>query len=305
MKKFLSLMLTLALVGLTLAGCGNPGNETQMGQTTTPAMSSSGGSGTDPGGSTDQGQATSPLTAEETDPPATWPGTSSENGGTLTPPEEEQSAVSLLYTNFYTQKATMLSRINDGLSQHEETSFYSFGLLGVMLIDLGLIPISFFGYGEEMIHSGLGYLGADDLEYTENGNTYRVSYKDSEGKTLVIETVYNPMANAMLTTLTHEGEEVMVSEIHETSYGYVGWYNVFGDDEEPFIYLVTVRGEDGAVGLQQPAERPPTLNGNEPFDYPTSAEEWYLIEGNRITGTSSDGTAFDITFTPTTEEVFE
>lgn len=318
MKRILSLLLTFAFVGLTLAGCGNPGSETQVGQTTTAAGENTGAPGESSSEPAGASQTTTPVTeeetdpavtqetAEETDPSVTDPGTPTDDGDPSTPPAENVSPVAALYSDLVIQKSAVLSRLNDGLSQNPETSFYTFSLLGVMLIDLSFLPISFFGFAKEEMESGLDFLSEEEIVYTENGNTYRLEYKDAEGQVIVVQTVYDPMVNGMVSTLAIDGKEVLASHVRQTSYGYVAWYFLDSDEEaESYVYLVTVQGEDGVVGLSQPADKPAPLTGNEPIDYPKSATEWYAITGNRITGQSNDGTTFDFTFTPTTEEAVE
>ncbi len=95
------------------------------------------------------------------------------------------------------------------------------------------------------------------------------------------------------------GGDQFYSEYNQTSYGYVALFHQTGQGSSDSLILMTFDKEgNGVVGLSEDVPKPAPLTGHEPFDYPTSAPEWYRIEGNHLTGVSEDGTALDSTYTP-------
>ena len=44
-----------------------------------------------------------------------------------------------------------------------------------------MLPVSFFGMGEQSVTMGLAMMSASDVKYSENGNTYSVAYSNSDG----------------------------------------------------------------------------------------------------------------------------
>ena len=64
----------------------------------------------------------------------------------------------------------------------------------------------------------------------------------------------------------------------------MGQTYVIGDDGSTYLYLLTVTGTDGVVGMSEASEKPAALTGSEAIDFPKQCQEWYAIDGNKVTG---------------------
>lgn len=274
MKKFLSLLLAVMMIFVLFAGCNGAGQ-----------------SNTDETESADQEETETAEISEtaEVSEPVTVESAISSSG----------SPVVDSYTAFVEAKSAMVTRLTDGLSNNEATLWASMSMLGVVMVDLYLLPVAFFGLGEEAAVAGLAFFNASGVQYTENGNSYTITYSNEEGSVSSLTGVWDAAANSLVCTGSTDGVENIYSEYHKTSYGYISQYYFLNDDGTASLYIVTVQGEDGALGISAtPTGKPAPLTGSEPIDYPTTLPEWYAINGMTITGVMSDGTAVDFEYVP-------
>jgi hypothetical protein len=203
------------------------------------------------------------------------------------------------YSAYVTAKTELYSRLTGGLSSNEETTMASMSLMGVGLIDMYLLPAAFFGLGEEAAAMGMGYLNMQGVRYTENGNSYTITYTDAQGATASLTGTYDAGADSLVCTGSTDGVENFYSEYRRAAYGYVGQYYFTDTDGSGYLYLVTISGTDGAFGMSEANEKPAALTGSERVDYPSICTEWYAINGTTITGVLSDGTAVNFEYVPT------
>ncbi len=263
MKKPISLLLILAFALAIFAGCGNAGNKAA--------------------GSSNGQEATAPARASDGSAAVT-----SDIASTGYPVVD-------LYSGYTTAKGEMYSNLSDALSSNDSTAMASLSLLGVAMVDMALIPVSCFGIGDEAAESALGFIGTD-AQYEENGNTYTVSYKGSDGKTFSLTGVWDAAANSMVCTGSTDGKEDIYAEFRKTSYGYIGQYYMLNSDGTSAVYIITVQGKDGFIGISNDASKPAAFTGSEPVDYPSKCAEWYAINGTAVTGKASDGTAINFEY---------
>ena len=277
MKKMISLLLAVLLVGVLFAGCTGPG-----------AAPSSNGDVSDP---------VDLLPAEDETPddePADVP--ANDNVSSTGSPVADS------YTAYLDAKNVLITRITEGLSNNPETAFSALSLLGVTMADLALMPVALFGLGQVSMEAGLAFFGATGVTYSENGHSYSVSYANSEGVKYEFAGTYDPAADALVCTAKTDGVESIYSEYRKTSFGYVGQYYFINDDGTTSLYQLAVKGEDGTLGVSTVSGQPAALTGGESVDFPKACTEWYSIEGNNITGVTSDGTQLDFEYTPSATE---
>ncbi|NLM79099.1 MAG: hypothetical protein GX173_13640 [Ruminococcaceae bacterium] len=265
MKKIISIALILALLILS-AGCTGPGSTTKGDAT--------GGQTTKSGG-----QTTTATTTKETSKPV--------NG-------DADDTVSAAYGVYIEAKSEMITNLMDGLGENDETAMMVLDLLGVTMLDLTLLPASLFGLGETAVNAGLGFLGASDVRYSENGNQYKVTYKEKEGKAINVEGTYDKGANSLVCSSSTDGKVNLYSEYYETSFGYIGQYYLIGDDDAITVYQISIQGTDGVLGISQSGDYKP-LTGRENVDFPKECDAWYAISEQKITGLTADGK--EISFT--------
>jgi uncharacterized protein YceK len=264
MKKIISTLLVLTMVLALFAGCG--------GAAVKPTESSQG----------------TPASDAPSEPAAVTDNNIASTGYPIVDS----------YTAYITAKGEMVTNLTNALSSNDETSMAALSLLGVGLIDMVLLPVSSFGLGKDAAEIGMGYMGATDIQYTENGNSYTVSYKGNDGKTLSLTGVWDAAAGSLACTGLTDGAEDFRSEYCKTSYGYAAQYYVLNSDGTWTFYAVTIQGKDGALGISAASDKPAALTGSETVDYPSMCDEWYAINGTTVTGKASDGTAINFEYVP-------
>lgn len=227
----------------------------------------------------------------------------SDNPSAGNPGSKPTSNASESYTNFIQAKGALLESLTDALSENPDTQMYSMSFLGVALLDLMMIPATSFGLGEEAAIMTLGFMGIDDVEYSEFGNTYYVKYTGNDDKVYEMEGEYDQAADALKCTIKTDGKESLISEHRKTSYGYVGQFFSYNNDGTTYLYQISVSndGKDGMFGISTSATEPPVLTGSESIDFPKQCEEWYEIKNNQVAGHASDGTDFAFTYVPSEE----
>lgn len=261
MKKLISILLATAMI-LALAGCGGAQRAAAP---------------SDISGGTD----TTAAPEVSADAPSTG------------------SPVADSYTAYSTAKNNMVSRLSDGLTKNESTAFAALSLLGVTTADLAILPVSFFGLGKSAVEMGLGFMGATGADYSENGNSYKVTYTDKDGAKYDFSGTYDAAKDALVCTASKDGKEAIYFEYVKTSYGYAAQYLFNNDDETVTLYQITVSGQDGVIGLSTDSSKPAPLTGSELADFPKTCSEWYAVTGLTITGVGSDGKEINFEFTPT------
>ena len=174
----------------------------------------------------------------------------------------------------------------------------AFSLVGIGLADVNFMMAGFFGAGQEAAALGLSFFDVTDVQYSENGNEYAISYKDADGTTWSMTGKWDAAADSLSCIGAKDGVEYFYADYHRTAYGYIAQYYL-PDNSTGNLYLVAVEGEDGTFGISTVSAVPVALTGSEAADYPASCDEWYAIHGTTITGKTSDGTEINFEYVPT------
>ena len=203
------------------------------------------------------------------------------------------------YAAYLEAKNAVIIKITDGLSNNPDAGMAVLSFLGVGMTDLALLPVSFFGMGQETMEMGLSMMGATNIQYTENGNNYTVTYSDKENKEFAYSGTYNPAIDALTCTVTVNGAESTYIEYRKAAFGYIGQYYFLNEDGTTSIYMIAVDGEDGIIGISTTPGKPAALTGSEAADFPKTCSEWYSVKGTTITGMTSDGLDLSFEYVPT------
>ena len=211
-------------------------------------------------------------------------------------PGDSENPVADSYSAYIEAKSVLLTRLTDGLSENPDTVFVAFSFFGIILADLSMLPVAFFGLGQEAVEMGLSIMGSKNVKYSEKGDSYSVTYSDEDGTPHTFEGTYDARADALFTSGSADGKETIYSEYRRTAYGYVAQYYMASDDGSFSAYQLAVDGEDGAIGIFTESGKLPPLTGKENPDFPISAPEWYRIVGNTITGVTAAGEPVNFVF---------
>ncbi|HHY82011.1 MAG TPA: hypothetical protein GX505_04945 [Clostridiales bacterium] len=202
------------------------------------------------------------------------------------------------YSNFATAKGDVITMLSDALANNPDTALYSMSLLGVVMVDLAMLPASSFGLGQEAANTALGFLGLKDIEYTESGNQYSVKHTRDDGRKYELQGVYDKAADSLKCKAFLDGSHCLTYEYRKTSYGYVAQIFSIGDDGSAYVYKLAFSDRNGAVGMSEESAEPPALTGSETIDFPKQCPEWYAIDGDAVTGVTSDGKELSFVYTP-------
>ena len=202
------------------------------------------------------------------------------------------------YAAYLEAKNVVIVRLTDGLSSNSDAGMAVLSFLGIGMADLALLPVSFFGMGQETMEMGLSMMGATNIQYTENGNHYTVTYSDKENKKVMYSGTYNPAIDALSCTVTTNGADSTYSEYRKTAFGYIGQYCFINEDGTTSIYMIAVDGKDGIIGISTTPGKPAALTGSEAADFPKACSEWYSVKGTTITGKTSDGLDLSFEYVP-------
>ena len=271
MKKVLCILIAVLLVAV-LAGCGEPTKSDPL--------------------PTNDNVASDESTVSKETPVVSETAKNSNDAGS-------GAKVAESYAAYLEAKNAVIVKITNGLSNNPDAGMAVLSFLGIGMTDLALLPVSFFGMGQETMEMGLSMMGATNIQYTENGNNYTVTYSDKENKKFTYSGTYNPAIDALTCTVTENGAGSTYSEYRKTTFGYTGQYYFLNEDGTTSIYMIAVDGEDGIIGISTTPGKPAALTGSEAADFPKACGEWYSVKGTTITGKTSDGLDLSFEYVPT------
>ena len=213
------------------------------------------------------------------------------------PDGTDSDTASAFYSAYMEAKSDVLNRLMDGIGNNPDTMMSAFSFLGISLSDLYLLPALYFGLGEGSVAAALAMMGAKDVTYSEQGNQYIVTYKNSEDKDSSLTGTYEKNQSLIAVGSTNGNEDVF-AETYRTAFGYVGQFYFIADDGTATLYQVSISGSDGVFGVMTGVDRPAALTGNESADFPKAAKEWYAISGSTITGLTAEGKSINFEYVP-------
>lgn len=209
----------------------------------------------------------------------------------------DSDTASAFYSAYMEAKSAVLTPLMDALGNNPDTMMSAFSFLGITMSDLYLLPAMYFGLGETSVAAALAMMGAKDVTYSEQGNQYTVTYKDSNDKTATLTGTYEK-GKSLIAVGSTNGTENVFAETYRTAFGYVGQFYFIADDGTATLYQIAISGTDGTFGIITGGQRPAPLTGSESADFPKSATEWYSISGNNVTGMTSEGKSISFTYVP-------
>lgn len=201
------------------------------------------------------------------------------------------------YTAYVEEKSSLVTNLMNGLGNNPDTTMSAFSFLGATFSDLYLLPASYFGLGEGSVTTALSMMGNADVSYQEDGNNYTVAYRSAEGKTVELKGTYDAGKSLRFVGST-DGKENVFSEVYKTSSGYLSQFYSIDEDGIGTLYLFSVQGKNGSIGISTGGERPGVLTGNESADFTNAAKEWYAYQDNLITGLTAEGTPVRFEYVP-------
>ncbi len=133
------------------------------------------------------------------------------------------------------------------------------------------------------------FFGIQDFNVEKSKNRSIVSYTDDNGNKIVFTADYDEATDHYVFTSDHENGDKPYMEIIRTPYGLAGQSYTGGTGMLNNLYLISIEGENGIIGIIHDTEQPAPLTGKEAFDFPKDAGEWYHYEDGELTGINRNG----------------
>ena len=283
MQRIVSLILVVLLC-LSLVGCGSPESKPE-----------------------DKPAASEP---EESKPAASEPAGSDapkESGDskgkeeeTAKPAAKKPANASESYLEYMEAKSELSSLITDALSSNSDIGLEdTMSLLGVVMVEMSMLPASSMGLGLGAAEAGLGFLGAEDVQYTEDGNRYIITYNSQDGEGYEFEGVYDEAADALVSSnILVDDNGGIYYEYRRMPFGYVGQAYAFEGDTVTELFKIVVHDTGGVIGISYDSGKPGALTGSESKDFAKDCSQWYAIDGTAVTGVSSAGQELNFEYIP-------
>lgn len=194
------------------------------------------------------------------------------------------------FNNYLTAKSNLVSNIITATGEDQSMAMLGMGLLGVTLMDMSLIPLTLVGLGEDPQTAALAlkFLGAEGVEYSANGNAYKIQFKDSEGMTTAYDSKYDAGTGSLTSTMTQDGQFYMLTEYTTTKDGYAGliYYKNSDGTFETVKVLTDANGTKGIIGMSHnQTSQPATIFGKGDgvgADFGKDAEDWYVLANGKV-----------------------
>lgn len=270
MKKIVSLVMAV-LLALSLVGCGNTGGKSQDDKSAAPG--------------TQQNSADNKDNKDNKD------------GKSKPPAAPKKFTAQQSYAAYMEAKSELTSVLSDALADNPDYTMESLALLGVVMVDIAIMPAAFLGLGQDATATGLAMFGVTDVKYTENGNQYTVTYKNQSGEAFEFQAEYDPAADALVCEVTSGGEvDGIYYEYRKAPFGYVGQIYSFEGDAVTESYQISVHENGGVIGIFESDKRPAALTGGEGKDFPKALQRWYAMDGATFTGVTAGGEEFNFEY---------
>ncbi len=190
------------------------------------------------------------------------------------------------YAKYAEAKSAAFDRLSAKLDENEEL-YLSVGMaiLPISMIDLSLIPLSVIGIeGGDM---ALAMLGMEGVDVKQAGNTYSLSYKDDEGKTVELTCEYDPATDSMRSATTQDGQEILSFEYVKAGDSYASQYYIWDDTTQNYSWVTGFFNDEkiAAFGMATVDQKQDSIFKGSGYssDFVVNQESYFILDGNTLT----------------------
>jgi hypothetical protein len=159
-------------------------------------------------------------------------------------------------------------------------------LFTVGIVDLALIPLTVVSAGEGS-EAALEMFNLKDVNITQSGNDYTVTYTDPENGAITLTCKYDPAADSMVSTVSDsEGKEQMFFEYVRTGDNYASQYYINKGDDTFTLLTAFINDTDiAAFGIAPADAKPASIIGNTSLtqDFVKNDELYFILNGDKLT----------------------
>jgi len=261
----LTLLALCLLLALALAACGGHAPASSSSPAPTPSAQ-----GSDSSGASDASGGTSGAAA------ATAP---SSGSAPSTPAES--------YQKYIEMKGNAYDLISGKINDHQELALSAgMALLPVVMTDLALIPLTIIGtQGGE---AALSFLGMTGVQIAQNGNTYTITYSDSQGENMTQTCEYDAATDSLQSVISTSGEseDSLQFEYTRCGSGYASQYSTLNKDSNDYTLIQMYFDADNnvAIGIQTVTSEPASIFKQTGLtaDFPRNDSSYFLLQGDQL-----------------------
>ena len=213
---------------------------------------------------------------------------------TETPPQDPGNIQSpaLLYDEYMDAKTNLIFNINGAINNNPELGYtYDPSLGNIFEVDAIMWAAIILWDNTGVVEQTGRFFGMTDFKVDRGKDQVKLSYTNEDDKGMVLTASYDEATDHYIFTSEHENGDKPYMELVRTPYGIAGQTYMGGTGMLQNLYLISIQGENGIIGIIHDTDPPAPLTGKEAFDFPKGAGEWYHYEDGKLTGISRDGEA--------------
>jgi len=201
-----------------------------------------------------------------------------------------------IYTNFQDAKGKLVHKITTAINAYPESGISTgLSVANVFEVDMAMWPDFLLWDTEQAVMATGSFFGMSNFEITRSKNHAVMSYTADNGSSVIFTADYDEVKGHYRFQSESENGDHPTMEVIRTPYGMAGQSYMGGIGMLENLYLFSIEGEKGIVGVIRDTEAPAPLTGQETFDFPMkAAAEWYHFEDGHLTGVDRNGTTVDL-----------
>jgi len=201
-------------------------------------------------------------------------------------PAGKASAPADSYQNYIDQKSKAYERLTSKIEENSELALTAgLALLPVVMVDLALLPLTIVGVdGGE---AALAVLGMEGVKVAQDGNTYTITYKDTEGKSITQTCEYDAKSDSIKSVIKDGDKQTMFFEYVYIGGGYASQYYMLNEEEGNYTLITSYFNDSDFVGfgIATAKKEPASIykNGKLSSDFIVNDESYFMLEGDVMT----------------------
>lgn len=207
---------------------------------------------------------------------------------------EAKHSPEALFTDYQEAKTDLIRHITQAIYADPLVGLTSDpSLVNIFEVD-AIMWAAFILWEDEAIVEQTGrFLGKQDFKVEKSKGQAKVSYTDDNRQKITLTANYDEASDHYVFVADHENGNKPYMEIVRTPYGLAGQSYTGGAGMIHNLYLISIQGENGIIGIVHDSDPPSPLTGKEAFDFPKSAGEWYHYDDGHLTGVNRAGEVID------------
>lgn len=200
-----------------------------------------------------------------------------------------------VFFDYQDTKGDLILSINRTLINASDSGIgVSTSLVSIFEIDANMWP-AYALWEDDLSVSATGrFMGNSDIEIVRSKNHAVITYLDENQNKVTFTADYDEAKSHYKLGYVSANGDRPTMELIRTSYGMAGQSFTGGLGMLENLYLISIQGDKGMIGVIHDTTQPAPLTGQEAFDFPKmAAAEWYQYENGQVIGVGRDGQAID------------